>query len=75
MVYNQDKAVRQEPEWLAVDPGGNMAWQDHLAAAIANFALAGGLTLFITVSDLLDTLRFAYSDPSTSFRRTVYTDP
>jgi len=40
----------------------------HLAAAIANFAVNIGVpTLFLTVPDLLDWLRFAYSDPETSF--------
>lgn len=40
----------------------------HLAAAIANYAVSMGVpTLFITVPDLLDSLRFAYSDPETSF--------
>ena len=40
----------------------------HLAAAIANFAVRIGVpTLFITVPDLLDTLRFAYHDPEATF--------
>lgn len=40
----------------------------HLAAAIANFAVDLGVpTLFITVPDLLDTLRFAYQDPQATF--------
>lgn len=34
----------------------------HLAAAVANFAVANGVqTLFITVPDLLDSLRFSYN--------------
>ncbi len=40
----------------------------HLAAAIANFAVSIGVpTLFITVPDLLDTLRFSYDDPVATF--------
>ena len=40
----------------------------HLAAAIANFAVQMGLpTLFLTVPDLLDWLRFSYGNAETSF--------
>ena len=40
----------------------------HLAAAIANFAVNLGIpTLFITVPDLLDSLRISYSSRETSF--------
>lgn len=40
----------------------------HLAAAIANFAVDLGVpTLFITVPDLLDALRFTYQDPQATF--------
>lgn len=40
----------------------------HLAAAIANFAVGYGVpTLFLTVPDLLDWLRFAYDSPDSSF--------
>ncbi len=40
----------------------------HLAAAIANEAVQLGVpTLFITVPDLLDWLRFAYESPETTF--------
>ncbi len=48
--------------------GGYGCGKTHLAAGIANFAVNNGTpTLFITVPDLLDTLRFAYSDPETTF--------
>ena len=44
------------------------AVRTHLAAAIANHAVQNGVpTLFITVPDLLDSLRFAYRDPETTF--------
>jgi len=40
----------------------------HLAAAIANSAVELGIpTLFLTVPDLLDTLRFSYDDPEATF--------
>lgn len=40
----------------------------HLAAAIANFAVTMGVpTLFLTVPDLLDTIRFSYDAPDSSF--------
>ena len=40
----------------------------HLAAAIANASVHRGVpTLFITVPDLLDSLRFAYGNPETTF--------
>jgi DNA replication protein DnaC len=40
----------------------------HLAAAIANFAVGQGVeTIFITVPDLLDALRYTYQDAGPSF--------
>lgn len=42
----------------------------HLAAAIANQAVSLGVpTLFLTVPDLLDWMRFAYNDPETTFEQ------
>ncbi|MFC1878519.1 ATP-binding protein [Chloroflexota bacterium] len=53
--------------WLLLQ-GDYGCGKTHLAAAIANFAVELGVpTLFITVPDLLDTLRFAYNDPSETF--------
>jgi DNA replication protein DnaC len=53
--------------WLLLQ-GGYGCGKTHLASAIANFAVDLGVpTLFITVPDLLDTLRFAYSDPEDTF--------
>lgn len=53
--------------WLVLQ-GGYGCGKTHLAAAIANFAVSLGVpTLFITVPDLLDTLRFAFNDPEASF--------
>ena len=42
----------------------------HLAAAIANQAVSLGVpTLFLTVPDLLDWIRFSYNDPDTTFEK------
>jgi DNA replication protein DnaC len=55
--------------WLLLQ-GGYGCGKTHLAAAIANFAVGLGVpTLFITVPDLLDTLRFAYDDPEATFEQ------
>ncbi len=55
--------------WLLLQ-GKYGCGKTHLAAAIANFAVDMGVpTLFITVPDLLDTLRFAYSDPGVTFEQ------
>ena len=59
--------ARMQKGWLLIE-GGYGCGKTHLAAAMANFAVSNGTpTLFITVPDLLDTLRFAYSDPETTF--------
>jgi DNA replication protein DnaC len=53
--------------WLVLQ-GSYGCGKTHLAAAIANFVVSLGIpTLFITVPDMLDTLRFAYSDPESTF--------
>ncbi len=53
--------------WLLLE-GSYGCGKTHLAAAIANAAVARGVpTLFITVPDLLDSLRFAYNSPETTF--------
>jgi len=53
--------------WLLIQ-GYYGTGKTHLAAAIANFAVGMGVpTLFLTVPDLLDTLRFAYDDPDATF--------
>lgn len=59
--------ARQPQGWLLLE-GSYGCGKTHLAAAIANYAVNNGIpTLFITVPDLLDTLRFAYDDPETTF--------
>ena len=53
--------------WLVIQ-GGYGCGKTHLAAAIANFAVSMNVsTLFLTVPDLLDTLRFSYDDSDTNF--------
>lgn len=53
--------------WLLLE-GSYGSGKTHLAAAIANQAVSRGVpTLFITVPDLLDSLRFAYNSPETTF--------
>ena len=53
--------------WLLLQ-GSYGSGKTHLAAAIANFAVQMGVpTLFLTVPDLLDTLRFAYDSVDTTF--------
>ncbi len=66
--YNQARQFAQKPQgWLLLS-GGYGCGKTHLAAAIANFCVEHGHpTLFITVPDLLDFLRFAYQDPESTF--------
>ena len=53
--------------WLMLE-GAYGCGKTHLAAAIANACVHRGIpTLFITVPDLLDSLRFAYGSPETTF--------
>ncbi len=59
--------AQQRTGWLLLQ-GAYGCGKTHLAAAIANHAVEQGVpTLFITVPDLLDFLRFAYDDPQTTF--------
>jgi len=68
--FNQARLFSQSLEgWLLLQ-GDYGSGKTHLAAAIANFAVGMGVpTLFITVPDLLDALRFAYDDPSSTFEQ------
>jgi len=53
--------------WLLLQ-GGYGCGKTHLAAAIANFAVGMGVpTLFLTVPDLLDLLRFSFDSEDTTF--------
>jgi DNA replication protein DnaC len=66
--YNHARQFAEKQHgWLLLQ-GPFGSGKTHLAAAIANFAVEIGVsTLFITVPDLLDTLRFAYNDPNATF--------
>ena len=55
--------------WLLLQ-GGYGCGKTHLAAAIANSAVGMGVpTLFLTVPDLLDTLRFSFDSEDTNFEQ------
>jgi DNA replication protein DnaC len=55
--------------WLLI-MGNYGCGKTHLAAAIANFAVGVGVpTLFLTIPDLLDSLRFAYDSENTTFEQ------
>lgn len=66
--YNQASQFSQKLDgWLLLQ-GPFGCGKTHLAAAVANFAVEMGVsTLFITVPDLLDSLRFGYSDVDATF--------
>ncbi len=68
MAFNQARVyARSLKGWLLLQ-GAYGCGKTHLAAAIANFAVEMGVpTLFLTVPDLLDMLRFAYSAEETTF--------
>jgi DNA replication protein DnaC len=66
--YHQSLQFGQNLNGWLVLQGGYGCGKTHLAAAVANFAVSVGVpTLFITVPDLLDALRFAYDDPQSTF--------
>lgn len=66
--YNHAHQYAQSLEGWLVLMGTYGCGKTHLAAAIANFAVNMGVpTLFLTVPDLLDWLRFAYDSSETSF--------
>ncbi len=61
--------ARTHQGWLLLQ-GRYGCGKTHLAAAVANFAVEMGIpTLFITVPDLLDSLRFAYNDADFTFEQ------
>jgi DNA replication protein DnaC len=68
--FNQAQQFSQNADgWLLLQ-GGFGCGKTHLAAAIANFTVGLGVpTLFITVPDLLDALRFTYNNPESTFEQ------
>jgi DNA replication protein DnaC len=68
--FNQSQQFSQKADgWLLLQ-GGYGCGKTHLAAAIANFTVSLGVpTLFITVPDLLDALRFTYSCEESTFEQ------
>jgi DNA replication protein DnaC len=70
LAYNQAfQYAHSLKGWLLLQ-GGYGCGKTHLAAAIGNFAVSMGVpTLFLTVPDLLDSLRFAYDDPEATFEQ------
>jgi DNA replication protein DnaC len=68
--YNRTRQYAGKLEgWLLLQ-GGYGCGKTHLAAAIANSAVGMGVpTLFLTVPDLLDTLRFSFDSDDTTFEQ------
>lgn len=68
MAFNQSRHHAENLKgWLFLQ-GGPGSGKTHLAAAAANYAVGMGVpTLFLTVPDLLDTLRAAYDSQDTTF--------
>jgi DNA replication protein DnaC len=63
--YNETRTFAQDPKGWLVLKGGYGCGKTHLAAAIANWCIERGQpVLFITVPDLLDHLRAAFSPSS-----------
>lgn len=66
--YNQAEYFAETRKGWLVLSGKYGSGKTHLAAAIANFAVDIGIpTLFLTVPDLLDNLRFSYDNPEATF--------
>jgi DNA replication protein DnaC len=70
MAYNQARHYAENMNgWLFLQ-GGSGCGKTHLAASAANYAVGIGVpTLFLTVPDLLDTLRAAYDSQDTTFEK------
>jgi DNA replication protein DnaC len=68
MAFNQARRYAESLNgWLLLQ-GGFGAGKTHLAAAIANYTVGMGVpTLFLTVPDLLDMLRFSYNSEDATF--------
>jgi len=70
MAFNQAQHYPKSLNGWLLLRGGYGCGKTHLAAAIANFAVDMGVpTLFLTVPDLLDMLRFSYDSDDTTFEQ------
>jgi DNA replication protein DnaC len=68
--YNISRKFAQSLNGWFLLQGGYGCGKTHLVAAIANFAVGMGVpTLFLTVPDLLDMLRFSYDSEDTTFEQ------
>jgi DNA replication protein DnaC len=69
VAFNTAKQFAQSLNGWLLLMGGYGCGKTHLTAAIANFTVSMGVpTLFITVPDLLDSLRSAYGEVESSFQ-------
>ncbi len=68
LAYNQAKQFSSKLKGWLLLKGVYGSGKTHLAAAISNFVVDLGIqTIFLTVPDLLDSLRFTYDNPNVSF--------
>ena len=68
LLTTRDIYIRQNLKGWLLLMGNYGCGKTHLAAAVANFVVSLGIpTIFLTVPDLLDWLRFSYDDPDTTF--------
>lgn len=68
LAFNQAQQYARDLKGWVLIMGGYGCGKTHLAAGIANHAVSFGIpTLFLTVPDLLDWLRFSYGSNETSF--------
>ena len=66
--YKQARTYAEQLDGWLLLMGPYGTGKTHLAAAIANFALSYGVeTIFLTVPDLLDWLRYSYQSSDLSF--------
>lgn len=70
LALNQSQQFAQQLKgWLLLS-GGFGCGKTHLAAAIANQCVGFGIpTLFLTVPDLLDWIRYSYDQPNVTFEQ------
>ena len=68
--FNHAQQFAQSLEGWLILQGPYGCGKTHLAAAVANFVVDIGVpTLFLTVPDLLDSLRFSYNNPESTFEQ------